>query len=188
MTTSDTSSGTTRIPGGEEKAGRTDCGQEKRARIFRSTFRGRDRGRIWLVGWTQMFPPAWSGRSRTDESLEVLLVQAKDKGRLCLLPWVENGREIPPNEMPDAKCAQAIARQSVRLPPELCKPWVIDKTIEELERLNIERLSEWQKSHWLKGALALILDDKYSARLCGYRLTYDQEYGLIYEKEDRADD
>lgn len=124
----------------------------------------------------------------TDESLEVLLVQAKDKGRLCLLPWVENGREIPPNEMPDAKCAQAIARQSVRLPPELCKPWVIDKTIEELERLNIERLSEWQKSHWLKGALALILDDKYSARLCGYRLTYDQEYGLIYEKEDRADD
>jgi hypothetical protein len=53
---------------------------------------------------------------------------------------------------------------------------------------RIDWLSEWQKSHWLKGALALILDDKYSARLCGYRLTYDQEYGLIYEKEDRADD
>lgn len=124
----------------------------------------------------------------TDESLEVLLVQEKDGGRLYLLPWVEDGREIPRNEMPDANCAQAIARQSVRLPPELCKPWMIDKTIEELERLNIERLPEWQKSHWLKGGLALILDEKYSARLCGYRLTYDQEYGLIYEKEVGADD
>lgn len=52
----------------------------------------------------------------------------------------------------------------------------------------MERLGEWQGSPWLKGELFLILDDKCSADLCGYRLTYDQYDGLLYEKEAEADE
>lgn len=138
-----------------------------------------------LTGWLDTDVSDRHGEAAvrdTDESIEVLLVQEKD-GRLCFLHWIENGREIPQNEMPDDKLAQALARQRIRMPGVLCAPWAIDKTIAELERRNGERLPEWQKSPWLKGELFMILDEKCSTNLCGYRLSYDRYYGLLYEKE-----
>lgn len=123
----------------------------------------------------------------TAESMEILLVQEKGDGRLCFLPWVEEGRELPLHEMPD-ELAQALARQRIRLPTILSAPWAIDKTILELERMNSKLFSEWQKSPWLRGELFLVLDKSYAANLCGYRLTYNQYFGLLSEKEDDVDD
>jgi CRISPR-associated endonuclease/helicase Cas3 len=57
--------------------------------------------------------------------------------------------------------------------------------VSELEKLNIERLLEWQRSPWLKGELVLLLDENLSAELCGYRLQYSKQRGLVYEKEDQ---
>lgn len=124
----------------------------------------------------------------SDESIEVLLVQERNGGRLYFLPWIEHGCEITQNKAPGDELAKKLARQSVRLPFVLCAPWVIDKTIEALEQLSRDRLSEWQGSRWLKGDLFLILDEKLSAALCGYRLTYDQNDGLLYDKEEKADE
>jgi CRISPR-associated endonuclease/helicase Cas3 len=122
----------------------------------------------------------------SDESIEVLLVQERDGG-LRFLPWMEDGRELRPDEMLDDKLAKDLARQRIRLPGILCAPWAIGGTIEELERLNAERLCQWQQSPWLKGELFLILDETGAANLCGYRLVYNQEYGLLYEKGDGTD-
>ena len=125
----------------------------------------------------------------TDESIEVLLIQERKDGEMCFLPWVKTDHKpvtcgISPYEVPDNKTAMLLACQRIRLPHAFCVPWMIEKTIAELEQLNNERLSEWQKSPWLKGELFLILDDKYSTHLNGYHLVYDRDYGLLYEKED----
>ena len=78
--------------------------------------------------------------------------------------------------------AQTIARQRIRLPNALCAHWIIDQTIAELERITGERLQAWQKSPWLRGELFLILDENSTASLCGYKLTYDKDDGLTFEK------
>jgi CRISPR-associated endonuclease/helicase Cas3 len=161
--------------------------KEKRAKDFRID-------NVWpgtrqnLVGWLNTDIPVTERHGEaavrdTDESIDVLLVQ-EIGGRICFLSWVEKGREVSAYETPDVKTARALARQSLRLPSVLCKPWVIKKTIEELENINIERISEWQKSSWLKGELFLILDENGSIKLGDYRLTYDRYYGLLYKKEE----
>lgn len=122
-----------------------------------------------------------------DESIEVLLIQKKSNGRLFFMQWIENGRQLVQNESPDGELARALARCSVRLPAILCAPWTIDRTIKILEDLSREQFPEWQKSPWLAGELFLLLDENYSAMLCGYHLIYDQDFGLLYEREDKSD-
>jgi len=140
-----------------------------------------------MVGWLDTNITDQQGEAAvrdTDESIEVLLLQQKDDGKVYFLPWLEDGRELPLDMVPDDYLAMALARHRIRLPRILCTPWSIDKTIAELEHLNSELFYVWQESSWLKGELILLLDAKCTADLCGYRLTYDQTYGLICEKED----
>lgn len=173
--------------------------KEKWEKLFKDKEKRACDFRIWppwpdenIVGWldTDVSVTEKHGDAAvrdTDQSIEVLLIQEKNGDRLFFLPWRENGRELPPNEIPDDELAKALARQSIRLPRALCVPWAIGETIEELELINGGRLAMWRKSSWLKGELFLILDNKYSATLCGYRLTYDRYLGLLYEEEDKAD-
>jgi len=144
-----------------------------------------------LCGWLDTDMSHQHGEATvrdSDESIEVLLVQENEKGQLCFLPWVENGREILETEVPSNELGKAIARQRIRLPRVLCSPWSIDNTIKELEQTVIERLFWWQQSPWLKGDLIVIVDQNYSATLNGYRLTYHPNDGLLYEKEVKEDE
>jgi CRISPR-associated endonuclease/helicase Cas3 len=175
----------------KERWGKVLSDKEKRAEDFRicPPWSG---PAMNLVGWLNTDVPASDKHGEaavrdTDESIEVLLVQERDGGRLCFLPWIEKGREIPQNETPCDELARTLACQSIRLPRTLCAPWKICKTIDTLETLNGQRLSEWQKSPWLKGELFLILDENCSTNLCGYRLKYDINYGLLCEKEGETD-
>ena len=59
--------------------------------------------------------------------------------------------------VPDRYLAMAIARQRIRLPRILCTPWNIDRTIDELERMNSRLFYAWQESAWLRGELILLL-------------------------------
>ena len=45
-------------------------------------------------------------------------------------------------------------------------------------------MAEWQNNPWLQGELILLLDNDNSTHLCGYRLYYDFEVGLVVEKEE----
>jgi CRISPR-associated endonuclease/helicase Cas3 len=164
--------------------------KEKRAKVFRI-------GPLWpdtdqnMVGWLDTDLSEQQGEAAvrdTDSSIEVLLVQRKSPGSMHFLPWVGGGCEIALHEPPDYLQAKAISRQRIRLPGVLCAPWMIDRTINELEKINSNMFAEWQKSIWLKGELVLALDEKFTANLCGYSLTYDRYDGLLHEKEVKADE
>ena len=121
-----------------------------------------------------------------DESLEVLPVRQMRNGRLHFLPWIEGGRGIPRDEVPDEATARALARCSVRLPGALCAPWAVEQTVRTLETACAEQVPLWQDSPWLRGALFLILGEDGGAVLGGRWLTYRRDDGLFDEKE--ADD
>ena len=44
---------------------------------------------------------------------------------------------------------------------------------------------EWQKNPWLQGEEILLLDSENTTTLCGHRLHYDFEMGLVEEKEEK---
>lgn len=161
--------------------------QEKRAKNFRLTPPWPDGN---LIGWLQT--PASDRNEKSgeaavrdgDESIEVILVQKKTDGRFHFLPWLEGGQSISHDSPPGFEMGRALARCRVRLPPVICSVRNIDKAIKELEVLSAAELREWQRSPWLAGELFLILDSDFSATLCGYKLTYDQNMGLIQRKEE----
>ena len=72
----------------------------------------------------------------------------------------------------------------MNLPRAFCVGKNLDRTIEELERMNSQVIPEWQQSFWIKGELILLVDEAYSAELCGFHITYTQEEGLRYGKEE----
>jgi CRISPR-associated endonuclease/helicase Cas3 len=122
----------------------------------------------------------------TENSLEVLVVQRRDKA-YYMLPWLTKFKrqKIPTDLPPDTELARAIAECSIQLPHELC--WDLEKTIQELEKIALQELRAWQNSHWLKGELFLILDEQLSTDLCGYRLQYDQRYGMLSKRIEEGD-
>lgn len=164
--------------------------KEERAQKFRINPAWRNFPQT-LVGWLDSDLSQHQGEAAvrdTDESIEVLLIQEKNGGRLHLLPGMEQGREISLfDEVPDPTLARALARQRVRLPNVLCKPWYIEKTIAELEKSNSIKIPQWQQSPWLKGELVLILNASLAAKLGDYLLTYSQQEGLSYVKEKDVD-
>lgn len=117
-----------------------------------------------------------------DESFEVILL-VEAKGAPKFLPWVEGGQTIPIGAI-TYNLAQALARQRIRMPRPLCTPWMIQKTIAELEELNAERFAVWRDSPWLNGELFLPMDERLTAKLNGYVLRYDRLDGMSYEKEE----
>lgn len=108
------------------------------------------------------------------ETLEVILIQRMATGYQLL-----DGRQLTdvhPRE---------VAQQIIRIPAVVTLGRVqMDRVISELETQTARYFSDWQGSIWLKGALALPLDQDLSATLAGWRLTYSPELGLSYVKED----
>lgn len=169
----------------EEEWEKVIVDKEKRAGDFRITPPW-DSPRTNMVNWLNTDASDQLGEAAvrdTDESIEVLILQ-KRNGKFYFLPWMEEGRELPMDKMLDDVTAKALACQRLQLPHALCQPWTIGQTLSELKQVNEDRLGKWQHSPWLKGELVLILDEDQEAHLSGYRLKYDRDYGLIYEKEE----
>ncbi len=146
-----------------------------------------------LVGWLDTSitddPSGKRGEATVrdiENSLEVLVVQRRDKA-YYMLPWLAKfkGVKIPTDTPPNMEHARAMAECSIQLPRELC--WDLDKTIAELEKISLHELRAWQQSHWVKGELFLVLDEQLSAELCGYRLQYDQCYGMLSNIIEKGD-
>ncbi len=152
------------------------------------------RGSGDLVGWldTDVRDDDPSGKRGeaavrdTENSLEVLVVQKLGEG-YYMLPWLVKygGYPIPVDQPPPLDLAKAMAQCSIQLPLGLC--FKLDQTIAALEEIALRDLSEWQKSHYLRGELFLVLDQQFQTELCGYRLHYDQGYGLFSKKIGEGD-
>lgn len=182
------------LPGDDENEGSFEKWQkniadkERRAEVFRVSQPWI--GKESIVNWLNTDVTDKQGEAAvrdTDESIEVLLVQ-EISDKFFFFPAAEGDNDLNSNEIPDDILAKNLARQSIRLPSELCKPWVIKKTIDALEEINAKRLSLWQKSPWLKGELFLILNVENTVDLCGYHLTYSQLNGLSIKKKEEIDE
>lgn len=119
--------------------------------------------------------------------ISVLAMQERRDGRICFFPWQQVGESLSATHVPDDETAREIVRQRLTLPQLFSYSWEqTSACIDELERINKRRLSEWQHSPWLQGELILLFDEQFCAELCGLTLRYTKEYGLITER--KADD
>lgn len=117
------------------------------------------------------------------DSIEVFVIQRRADGALCTLPFIpERGGEVITHEKPDGELARIIAKCSVRMPQGLSSPRQIDDSIRALEEDNRSLPRAWQESPWLKGELFLVLDEVFCSEIKGWRITYDEKYGLLTEK------
>lgn len=119
------------------------------------------------------------------DSVEVLVIQRLGEGGYSPLPATschQGSRHIHAYQVPDSDTALWLARQTLRLPSYLCHRHIIGQTIDELEASNKDIVA-WQQSPWLKGMLFLILDEAQRTNLCGFRLRYCQQFGLLREHE-----
>ncbi|MCM1210684.1 MAG: CRISPR-associated helicase Cas3' [Blautia sp.] len=114
-------------------------------------------------------------------SLEVIIMVQRENGMLEMLPWQADDRKFSPSVCPSEDDCRKIAQQKLRLPARFC--YDIDRTVDELEKMN-RHLTGFQKSHWLKGQLMLLLNEDFSAELCGFKVVYSQKNGLTYVKEE----
>ncbi|MFQ6331511.1 CRISPR-associated helicase Cas3' (plasmid) [Nocardia sp. CWNU-33] len=86
------------------------------------------------------------------------------------------GRLIPIEGPPESGFAKALAACTIRLPASLTNYGRMEKVINALEATYYPG---WQQSPWLAGELVLALDEENSAVVAGYRLRYDERFGLL---------
>ena len=113
-------------------------------------------------------------------SIEVLALRdlrPKDGGTITSL---DGKLSFNSNDMLAEKEALEVARQRLRLP--LVFAFHFDKVLEELQQMT-DSLPQWHRVPLLRGSLYLLFDENCSASLAGFNLTYSQQTGLVYEKE-----
>ncbi|MDR2088900.1 MAG: hypothetical protein LBP73_06060, partial [Clostridiales Family XIII bacterium] len=129
----------------------------------------------------------------TSDSIEVMVVQKKVDGKICLLPWVCDaakgvapGAEIPTERVPKDAVARVAAACTVSLPMLLCRSSrIIDDVIAELESKAIaSRVGRWQESFWLRGMLPLILDENLQTEILGHTVSYCDKTGLSVTRKE----
>lgn len=108
------------------------------------------------------------------ETVEVILIQCTEKERQLV-----DGRLL--KNVTDREISEQVVRLPVAITPNAA---VISKVIDELENRTVRYFSGWQESPWLRGSLALPLDENLSAVIGKWRLTYSKDLGLSYTKED----
>lgn len=108
------------------------------------------------------------------ETIEVILVQCTTNGNHLL-----DGRLL--KDVADREIAEQVIRLPLVITPNAA---VVTKVITTLESRTSQAFSAWQDSPWLRGALALPLDDHLSTTIGNWRLTYTPDLGLSYTKED----
>lgn len=131
-----------------------------------------------------------------EASLDVIIAQELAPNDIHFLSWIESGRALPTQSILPTDLAQRLARCTVNLPPQLCRPYIIDGLIEVLEKDNLRRVPLWHRSAWLKGELFLILDCDLRLELKipsrnpnghaqQFVLSYSQIEGLCLEEVER---
>ncbi|MCW6652507.1 CRISPR-associated helicase Cas3' [Aerococcaceae bacterium NML210727] len=138
-----------------------------------------------LIGWLNNITPensdeyAYAQVRDANETIEIIAVKKYKDGYAL---FSRQNEDVSDSIMNDS-VTKEIAKQTLKLPNVLCA-FNTDETIQEIEHLNIEKLSCWQTTRWLKGALGIIFDENNEAVVRKYKLVYDMKYGLTAERID----
>ncbi len=139
-----------------------------------------------LIGWLKNLHPndseekAYAQVRDIEDTVEVIALKKISDGYGL---FIEN-KDISQN-ITDPIIAKKVAQNTLRLPMSLSKAYNIDQTINELERYNNSHLSQWRNSSWLKGSLGIIFDKNNEFILNGFKLLYDEKYGVTIERLDK---
>lgn len=118
----------------------------------------------------------------TQETVEIVLVKKYGSG----YSFVDGNVDIS-SHIDDYGVGRRLAQETITLPLALTKPFNVKETIQELEAYNLNYLRSWQSNIWLKGSLGLILNEDSEAILNGYKLMYNLNKGLTYERMDKIE-
>lgn len=105
------------------------------------------------------------------ETLEVILVRQTVSGKYLL-----DGRPV------DQVTSKEISQQVVRIPAAVTLG-NMDSVIKDLETQTRRTFSTWRDEMWLRGVLALVLDEHNATTIQGWHLSYSPSRGLSYERE-----
>ena len=86
------------------------------------------------------------------------------------------------NQIDNNQVAKIIAQQTLNLPSFFAKGRLADTIIKELEEYRCQYLTNWKDQVWLKSSLALVFDEENHYQLGNYKLTYDWNLGLMWER------
>ncbi|APT18711.1 MULTISPECIES: CRISPR-associated helicase/endonuclease Cas3 [Amylolactobacillus] len=130
----------------------------------------------WLDNPKAIFDDEMASRSVRNivqDSIEVLVLKKDSEGQIFLL----DGTKIV-NENLHIQ-AKAIAMQILRLTVSSYK--IID-TIKILEKFTRSQFPDWADNKWLRGALAIVLDEQNEVEVGGVRYRYSTKFGLTKER------
>ncbi|MDN6428225.1 MAG: CRISPR-associated helicase Cas3' [Acidipropionibacterium jensenii] len=118
----------------------------------------------------------------SEDSIEVVVVTRDEDGQVRLPDRIgEYSRApFPLFGPPSNELARAAASCTIALPHSLSGSWIVDRVIDDLESGPID-LSGWQQSPWLRGQLALVLDEHGLTSLADHPVRYSPELGLIVD-------
>lgn len=116
-------------------------------------------------------------------SIEVIMVKKKVNGNYT---YLDNDKDV--GDVSDYEVAKDLAKETIKLPNVFSKPWMIDDTINYLEKYTIDHFSDWISQPMLKGSLIIALNknNQFSVNE-GSILTYDSNLGLYFEKGDESE-
>lgn len=113
-----------------------------------------------------------------EDTIEVIALKKLSEGYGSFAEGIDLSKDID-----NPSTAKIIARETLRLPLALSRyPQVFEQTIRELEDYNKRYLPNWQEQSWLRGSLGIVFDEDNTFVLNGYKLTYDNKFGLLYER------
>ncbi len=143
---------------------------------------------------------AWLNRSIVDDTEEKANAQVRDiEATIEVIALKKMGAgyglygasdDLSEN-ITDYKIAKKVAQNTITLPKMLSKSYVIDRSIEALERYTITNLSSWRNSTWLKNSLGIIFDENNEFILqtesnkgdtVSIKIKYDEKYGIQVER------
>lgn len=136
-----------------------------------------------LIGWLKNLHPNDSEEKANaqvrdiEDTIEVIALKKISDGYSL---FAEN-QDISQN-IDNPSVAKKVAQNTLRLPISLSKIYNIDQTIRELEIYNNSCLSQWRNLSWLKGELGIIFDENNEFILNGFKLSYDEKYGVTIER------
>ena len=161
--------------------------QKEKAKVFRignpDTDFLEDEGET-IIGWlnnsneVNTEEAAFAQVRDTKETIEVIALQENKNG----IGLFADENDISEN-IDDYNISKLIAANTLKLPQILTENYNINKTINFLEKYNLEYLPKFQESAWLKGSLGIIFNENGFFEIGDYILKYSNKYGLSYERK-----
>lgn len=139
-----------------------------------------------LIG---MFSTSKDFTGKTEEQIYAQVRDIKETVEVIALKKVGEGYGVfggdvdLSKDLENVETLREISKNTLRIPSSITfSSAQVDRLILSLENYNNKYLRNWQDKTFLKGSLGIFFDEEGEFLLDGYRLKYDENLGLMYER------